>query len=138
MSAVASNALIMPSAGLPPQTQEVKDREGSDPRYIDEFQTSPAIAGRKDDLLAYIFYSKVSDDGQKPTETDLPYLKPAFTDARQVVIHNARDLHKTIDENGFEYITHPLPDADYSKQDSVRQFYYPSMIKMIKEKCVKI
>ena len=118
------------------KTQEVKGRTEADPRMTDEFQTRLAGNGPQKDVSAYIFYSKVSEDGVKPTERDLPFLKPEFTDARRVIIHDARSLNKTIDETGFECIVHPKPSADYSSTDSIRRVYYPAMMQMIKQKCV--
>ncbi|KAK4234326.1 hypothetical protein C8A03DRAFT_37904 [Achaetomium macrosporum] len=105
-----------------------------DPRMTDEFQTHLVGSGPQQDVSAYIFYSKVSAEGVKPTEKDLPFLKGEFTDARRVVIHDARGQGKNLDENGFEYIAHPKPEADYSDANSVRQVYYPAMMQLIKQK----
>jgi hypothetical protein len=120
------------------QTQEANGQPEADPRMTDDFQTRLVGDGPQRDVSAYIFYSKVSEDGVKPTERDLPFLTPRFTDPRRVVIHDARGLNKTVDENGFEYIMHPKPDADYSNPDSIRRVYHPEMIQMIKKKCVRV
>lgn len=105
-----------------------------DPRSKDEYRTKLVGSGSQKDVLAHIFYSKASEEKGKPVQEDLPFLKPDFTDDRTVVIHDARGLNMTIDENGFEYITHPKPEADFSSEESVRKDYYPAMMKMIKEK----
>lgn len=105
-----------------------------DPRSRDEFRTQLIGSGPQKDVLAHIFYSKTSEDGKKPSEGELPFLKPEFTEDRAVVIHDARGLDLTIDENGFEYFIHPKPEVDYSSEESVKKFYYPAMMKMIKEK----
>lgn len=118
------------------ETQVVDIQEESDPRAKDRFRTVLLGDGPQKDVLAHIFYTKVAEDGAKPTEKDLPFLKPQFTDDRTVVIHDARGLDKTVDENGFEYFSHPKPDADYSNDDSIKRVYYPAMMQMIKEKYV--
>ncbi|KAK3385130.1 hypothetical protein B0H63DRAFT_393585 [Podospora didyma] len=100
----------------------------------DEYETRLVGAGPQKDVSAYIFYSKLSETGVKITEKDLPFLTSEFTDARRVVIHDARGLDKTLDQNGFEYITHPKPDADYSDEISIKRVYYPAMMQLIKEK----
>ena len=124
----------MSQTAVSTQIQEGNGEKEVDPRMTIDFQTLLVNDGPQKDLSAYIFYSKVSEDGTKPTEKDLPFLTSNFTDARRVVVHDARGLKKTIDQNGFEYITHPKPGADYSNVDSVRRFYYPAMMHMIKEK----
>ncbi|RHZ54272.1 hypothetical protein CDV55_104666 [Aspergillus turcosus] len=124
----------MPEVASSVETQEVDIQGESDPRAEDKFRTVLLGDGPQKDVLAHIFYTKVAEDGAKPTEKDLPFLKPEFTDDRTVVIHDARGLDKTVDENGFEYFNHPKPDADYSTDDSIKRVYYPAMMQMIKEK----
>jgi hypothetical protein len=126
--------MSQPSASA--QTAEVVHgvEEDHDPRMEGEFQTRLVSDGPRQDVSAYIFYSKVSPDGVRPGEGDLPFLAPEFTDARRVVIHDARGLGKTADENGFELIVHPKPDADYTNDDSIKRVYYPAMMQMIAQK----
>lgn len=105
-----------------------------DPRSKDEFRTRLVGSGSQKDVLAHIFYSKTSEDGKKPSEGTLPFLTTEFTEDRTVVIHDARGLDLTVDENGFEYFNHPKPEANFSSEESIMRVYYPAMMNMIKEK----